>query len=257
MKTLLSLVCFFALCLPAWAQPNAIYGVVRIVSHGCSGTVISTYSGHTWILGCAHAYWDENERPSLAAQKKRHVIDIPSITKDPIVGNATVVAVDNQRDLSLLHLDVGPVPFEAMIPATDGYVPGRMWSCGYDKMRLPGSGKPQVYPATFVPGYDSRAKLKSRTKETPVPGRSGGAIIDERGFVIGVCSEYDTRGGGVYASLPSIQAFVKAHGFIHVGPGSPAQGPVQQQAQSAPPQKYIQQNVPRIQQGGRPPVSGC
>ena len=56
-------------------DPNLV--VVRIKSHGASGTIIGTTDGKSWILSCAHMFLDHNENLDKGKLAKKIVIDGP------------------------------------------------------------------------------------------------------------------------------------------------------------------------------------
>src|SRR5207249_707233 len=52
--------------------------VVRIKSHGASGAVIGTTDGKSWILSCAHMFYDGKDRVDPSLTGKNIVIDGPA-----------------------------------------------------------------------------------------------------------------------------------------------------------------------------------
>lgn len=181
---------------PEWA-------VVRVSSHGGSGTVVWTGPGKTLILSAAHMFQGRD-------RTKKVTIDAPSPNPTPTEAAAVrVVAVDQAADLALLEMAAGPLPYCCPI-APAGHRPGRLLSCGYDEMTYPALQR----PATLL---DSDA-TQTRTRERPWHGRSGGGLIDlDSGTLVGVVSGYTgpsnhqelARGGwGCYASHAAILRFV-------------------------------------------------
>src|SRR5947209_18890794 len=86
-------------------RPSALgLAVVRIHSHGCSGTVIATGDGWSDILSCGHAFRGADARRPVE-------IDGPAQPRArPGRHPARLVRVDHERDLSLVRLDNGPLP---------------------------------------------------------------------------------------------------------------------------------------------------
>jgi hypothetical protein len=178
--------------------PAAVHAVVRLPSHGASATVIETRAGATWLLGCAHAF-EGNDR----SRPIRLDVPVPSAGQ-PKQAAIRLLAVDYRHDLSLILLEDGPLPYVAPV-APAGHVPGaHVLSIGYDEMRWPA----QQAPATLL----GTAGATTYTRERPVPGRSGGALLDaDRGWLIGVVQGYETTGPrrGMYVSHAAVLRFLQ------------------------------------------------
>lgn len=212
------LAAFLLLGLPGDAQTtrpaDAVYAVIRIPSHGASATVIWTSPGKSLILGCGHAYFLDDH----AGERKRMRLDVPT-PPDRGAGlqpagrpAIKLLAVNEDLDLSLVELDDGPLPYVAPVAALGGR-PGRLVSCGYDGMRDAGPGTPFTFTAHLWSGFSlvSRDPSVTYTHERPIPGRSGGGLIDiDRGELVGVCQGYelDPPYRGRYVSLAAIHQFL-------------------------------------------------
>jgi len=181
--------------------------VVRQPSHGASCTVIWTGPGKTYLLGCAHAYTDRSEQPSLEARTRRIVLDLPwpkGRLADNPGARARLAKIDYELDLSLVELPAGPAPYVCPV-APAGHRAGRLLSVGYDEMKWPHT----VRYATPVPG-DNHWET-TYTRERPWHGRSGGALIDvDAGVLVGVVQGYevDWKRRGMYVSLAAIRSFL-------------------------------------------------
>jgi hypothetical protein len=174
--------------------------VVRIRSHGASGTVIATAPGKSWILSCAHMF------AGPAEYKKPLRIDgPPQPLAAPKRAACRILAVDAQADLSLLEHDNGPFYCCPVAPA--GHQPGNnLLSAGYDEMRWPVTQQ----RATLLESLGQT----TFTRERPWHGRSGGGLIDVDSHVlIGVVQGYEVggRGRGVYVSHAAVLTFVARH----------------------------------------------
>lgn len=214
MKNLLAFVLLFALALPATAGPAD--AICRMPSHGGSATAIATGDGWTLVLSCAHCF-DGNSRTKPVALDMPH----PAPGEPKHVG-ITVLAVGrtDDVDLSLLKLNVGPVPYVTPVaPVGHKGIGADCWSIGFDEMRFPVTQK----PAKIVGAWGNNYKTDSR----PWHGRSGGALIEKRtGYLLGVVSAYtdprnhaDYHPGehGIYVSLPAIHRFLAKAGVMDVG----------------------------------------
>jgi hypothetical protein len=194
-----------AACPTAHAQQQAgtvTSAVVRIPSHGCSGTVIYTETGRTYILSCGHGWQIED-----GSRYKPIKLNLPAaIVGEPKKVGVTLVDTNYADDLSLLVLASGPVDFVCPV-APHHHRPGpHLLSVGYDEMRMP----PVQLPAHIV----MQTTDITFTAEAPWHGRSGGALIDlDRGSLIGVVSGYETNGRrrGMYVSHDTICQFLEAY----------------------------------------------
>ena len=191
---------------------SARWAVVQIYTHGASATIIATEVGRSFLLGCAHAYEGQ-----ARGKKMGLVVPWPQEAAPPRPLRATLLAVDTDADLSLVLIDQGPWPW-VMPVAPAGHRPARsVLALGYDRMQLPLTAAPAtVLTATTF------------TRERPVPGRSGGALMDaERGWLIGVCQGYEVTGQrrGMYVSHDTVLSFLRRKGYSSLAPGA-AQAPV-------------------------------
>jgi hypothetical protein len=261
----LSLLTLLTLATPALAESTAVgtppvttapLAVVRIPSHGCSATVVYTAQDKSYILGCGHG---ETPRDRV----KRHTFDMPNPNPGPRHNGIVtrVVAVDYERDLSLIEINVGPLPYVAPIAPPD-WKPGKLVSCGYDIMeagsaagnppirrtygsegtplpKLNGKDRPLQYPVTIAKVQG----MQTLTHEKPWHGRSGGGLIDvDSGYLYGVCSGYGPD-QGIYVSLASIHKFLTMNGYEQLlGNGNGGQ-----------PQQIIQQTAPNSAVGAVSP----
>jgi hypothetical protein len=190
---------------PALADPRA---VVRLGSHGASGVVIASGQGVSYILTAAHAFEGQQ-------RAKKIELDAPDGQGAVRTGGIRLVKLDYGRDLALVEMRQGPLRHVCPVAQQAGRTTS-CYSVGYDKMVLP-SGGPGVYPATIL----DQGRARTHTRERPVPGRSGGALICD-GRVVGICHGYEIGGRGIYVSLTAIHEFLG--GYQQRGPGVAAPG---------------------------------
>jgi hypothetical protein len=137
-------------------------------------------------------------------------LQIPTATPKEFKAKVTVLAVDYRKDLSLIEVAYGPLDFVAPV-ARDIWKTksGHYLSVGYDGMEFP----PKQEKATFV---GETVSGKVLTKESPWPGRSGGALLDaDTGELVGVVSMYSRfpgMPGGYYIGLDDIRSFLREAG---------------------------------------------
>jgi hypothetical protein len=224
---------------PQWDPANA---TVRIKSHGCSGTIIATTQGKSWILTCAHQYLDNFGRSSKEARERVIRIDGPPQPAAPQKrAPARLLAYDHDLDLSLIEIDNGPFFFVPVAAA--GHKTGRLLSLGYDEMKWPVTQKAATLKATSA-GW-------TYTVEKPWHGRSGGGLIDlDARALVGVCHGYEMGPGarGIYVGHQAILAFVKKH----FPAGNAAPDP-------AVPYSVLPRGMPRFElhRSPRGPPPGC
>lgn len=196
-KLLFLLVLVAVCCLPLEAHgAEPAQAMVRIKSHGASGTIIATARGKSWILGCAHMLEDGGHQRPLK-------IDGPPQPQAPALkAQARLLKWDHDLDLSLIEIDNGPFHFIPVAPA--GHKPNKnLLSLGYDDMKWPIT----VRPATLLFSQGNT----TYTREKPWHGRSGGGLIDVDAHVlIGVVQGYELwpNDRGLYVSHAAILRFL-------------------------------------------------
>jgi len=203
---LLALACALASTGARAGDPSlARYAVVRIPSHGGSGTVIETGPGRTLILSCAHAFQGADAQRPIKLDCPHNAAGQPKHVRIRLLA----VGIVDRDDLSLIELNDGPLPYCAPV-APDNYS-RRCLSVGYDEMKQPA----QCRPAEILREDGAIAW----TRERPWHGRSGGGLIDaETGCLIGVCSGYSgpsnhaevwPGANGLYVSHAAIVRFLR------------------------------------------------
>jgi hypothetical protein len=168
--------------------------VVRIPSHGCSGTVIASAPGRSYVLTCAHAFDGADLRRPIS-------LDGPAPPGEAGPrAVARVVRIDYRRDLALIEIGRA-MPY--VCPVAPAPTVGACTSVGYDSMRRPAvAQRATVWSTVGALTY---------TAERPWHGRSGGALIDRSGRLVGVVQGYevDHLRRGMYASHPAILEFLR------------------------------------------------
>jgi hypothetical protein len=208
-------------------QRCAAAAVVQIPSHGASGSIIHTEPGRTLILSCAHGFTGRDSR-GRPLRDVPLTLQVPSATAPVGTKHAAIRLLALGRpdadDLALLELADGPLPWVCPVAPRGHLVAGCALSVGYDDMRWPATQR----AATILTGL-------TQTRERPWHGRSGGALIDPVGYLVGVCHGYTgprtrqevVRGGqGLYVSHGTIVQFLDraGYGWLAVGaaPAFPA-----------------------------------
>jgi hypothetical protein len=179
--------------------------VVRIPSHGISGTVVEVKDGKSYILSCAHGFGEEAPDPRLLA--KPIVIDAPDPNPQSKKVGTRIVAIDWRWDLSLIEVNA-ELPYVCPIAPRSAEISHNIHSVGYDAMKWPATDR----AATLI---DRGPQAKQWTVEQPRPGRSGGGLLDlDNNCLIGVCHGYFTgdieghHSPGIYVSIYAIHIFM-------------------------------------------------
>jgi Trypsin-like peptidase domain len=215
---------------PQQIQPHAnqaANAVVRIPSHGGSGTVIATGQGWSLILTCAHLFAAHGSYPLQPSQgelnkpiKLNLLLPSEQVSGDK-KGDTKIVDVDWQHDLALLFLKDGPLPFVAPISPVEPTRGQSVLSVGFDGMRLATGGKAGTYEATTIATIDAD---RIWTVANPNPGRSGGPLLSGQ-YLIGVCQVRTGKGGG-YGSWRRINELMArpkvASAIAAIAPGARA-----------------------------------
>lgn len=161
--------------------------VVRLISHGCSGVVIDARNGKSLVLTCSHAF---------RGQDAGKPIRIDWAPKPGWSASGTLLEVDHRRDLALVILDG---QWQYVSPLAPQRTRAQV-ACGYDEMRWPAVEA----RATEIGSQDNW----TITREPPIPGRSGGPLLDGNGDVVGICS-MRAPDHGLYVTWASCKQFVE------------------------------------------------
>jgi hypothetical protein len=198
------------LVLASLSQAAPQDSVVRIMSHGCSGTVIWTGQGKSYVLTCGHAFETRKDRAT------RITLDVPCGRSGATrTSGIRLVKLDLEKDLALIEVGYGPLPY--VTPCAEAYHRfNRTWSIGYDEMRP----KVTIRVATVL-RYEG---CNTITREAPWHGRSGGALLDPDknvlvGTVVGYRGEPRRPGPGVYVSHRCIMQFLGYERAVLSSPG--------------------------------------
>ena len=203
------------------ADPNyAHHAVVQIPSHGGSGVVVRTETTQerSFILTAAHLFIETDSRGrslrDFRQKPIRLMVPTPKRNAPSKKVGVHLVAIDVEKDLALLEVNLGKLPYVAPVAPPGHSATGKLLSVGYDEMRRP----PQVRSARIVGTYGNT----TFTDTAPWHGRSGGALIDPKtGYTIGIVSGYESLGPpngpprpgrGIYVSLGAIHQFLRNAG---------------------------------------------
>jgi hypothetical protein len=194
----------------------ALGATVRLVNPAgrCEGTgaVVGRSGPHVYILTAAHVV-DGAEKVEIHTYSAAS----PPEEKGVYKSGEVVARTRDARDLALLRL------------ATRDEMPGRLRVCpprkvpaerGFAALSVGCSdGKPPSCREEAVAGKklirrpgDKEAVLTWEVKERPAVGRSGGPLVDTRGYLLGVCSGASGR-EGYYGHTDVIHGFLKENGF--------------------------------------------
>lgn len=196
-------------------QRKAVAATVRIVSvankHEGSGVVVGQGGGFVYILTAQHLI-------GRADKLEVHVYSQDSYPKPASVYRSVkVLAEDKDQDLALLRL------------ATADRMPDRLRICPADS--IPNKKQFSALavgcdfgqaPSCVVDEVQDKKRVRRRAGDPPVwiwemkqrsaKGRSGGPLIDTRGYVLGICSGRSDE-HGYFATVEGMHQFLKDQGF--------------------------------------------
>jgi S1-C subfamily serine protease len=197
---------------PKDLQASALRATVRIVNAAKgvegSGVVVKQDATSVYVLTAQHVI-DKADKVAV------HTFTAESYPKSAKVYDAAkVVAQSKEQDLAVLRITTddkmpGVLPLcPAAKAPTDKDFPGLTVGCN--------TGKPPTCRAETVKGRKSvrrpgeEAVVSWEVGAAPAPGRSGGPLVDKRGYVLGVASGAND-GLGYYVHTVEIAAFLKKY----------------------------------------------
>lgn len=169
-----------------------------------SGTIVHSKQGRSIVLTCAHIMDQAGKDPKVQ-------VDVFSNGKSTTyVGK--VIGHDIKSDVGVITIPTSTkLPVADVVPPTEKLTKGlKVFSIGCDNGK-----EPSRVPAALsgVDRYLGPNNLE--TNLAPEHGRSGGALFDSRGRVIGVCSAADRKGNhGLYAGNRAIFEMLKKHKMV-------------------------------------------
>jgi hypothetical protein len=233
------------------------HATVRIKSHGGSGVFVHTEKGKSLILSCAHLFMNLQTNqidPKLLAKPMKIDCPWPEAGKPAALVNPKVVGYSTDMDLSLISIDYGPVPYVANVAPPLSPIEEKLRSFGHDEMR-------ENSVNTHVKVLEVRGDF-IYTRERPIPGRSGGPLLNSKGEVVGICHGYEVafNGRGIYIAHQSIVTFLENLGvwkarrkFYNPEPRGKSKPRPKVMEESLPDQVYhrIYNTPPLCQPGGK------
>jgi thiol-disulfide isomerase/thioredoxin len=184
------------------ADPMAGSVRIRVITNGRidlgSGTVVSSATGHTLILTCAHIFKEFGD-------DSRIEVDLFDRGR-PSQYIARLVRFDAASDLGLISIPTAgaapavTVATRAASPRVGEPVAAIGCSGGDEPTR-------QQLRVTDIDKYDGPHNILCNG--VPVRGRSGGGLFNRRGEIVGVCSAADEpQQRGFYSGLHAIHALL-------------------------------------------------
>ncbi len=186
---------------PPLASAAAAAVEVLQASGGGSGTLVSA-SG--LVLTAAHVVTDMAEQPLAEV-----VIGVTLHPERPSLESfrARIVLYDAKLDLALLQIERGlygqPLPKDYVFPwvplrdSSDLSLADPLWALGYPITGGSGLRSTLIVTRGVVSGFERLAGRRILKVDCEVTsGNSGGAILDEVGYLVGVTSEVSENGAG-------------------------------------------------------------
>lgn len=187
----------------------------RIVTTGAqqdtaTGVTIGQRDGIAYVLTAEHGVPGNDERELHYFTKQSYPVPARKIT------GAVVALRLGDPDIALLKVPVGseilPVVKLAAPGARPKKYPVPVLSIGCDDTRAPFCMADTIRAKKLVRRPFSKIGFFWETDTPPNPGRSGGALIDASGRVIGICSAAQD-GRGYFTHHDEILAGLKRNGF--------------------------------------------
>lgn len=169
------------------------------ISYG-TGTIIFAQHGEAIVLTCGHIFRESQGRTPVQVE----LFEAAGTPRVADVVDGEVLGYDLTRDLGLVRIRAARPICAASLAATsfwESLQPGNKAisvGCNHGK-------EPTVWHTrlTAINRYVGPANVEA--SRTPVQGRSGGGLFNERGELIGVCFAADDQGNeGLYVGLPAI-----------------------------------------------------
>jgi S1-C subfamily serine protease len=189
------------------ARQLARYSCVRVVNAAKngrgSGVVIAARGAFLYVLTASH----------IVSGSNRIEVHLPTVEKDAkakVVTDVDILVDGRTQDVALLRVSAGDVkvtlaPLTRVSPAGDEEF--EAVSAGYGDSAEPDVRSERVLARKLLRrGGESWFAWECRDR--PDTGRSGGALVDTNGRVIGVCSGTQD-GKGYYTHADEIRALLK------------------------------------------------
>jgi hypothetical protein len=177
-----------------------------------SGAVVGRGGPHVYVITAAHVVdgADKVEIHTYSAAS-------PPEEKGVYKSGEVVARTKDARDLALVRLatrDEMPGRLRVCpprrVPAERGFA---ALSVGCSDGKAPSGRDETVAGKKLIRRPDDKeAVLAWEAKERPTAGRSGGPLVDARGYLLGVCSGAGGR-EGYYCHADVIHGFLKENGF--------------------------------------------
>jgi len=195
--------------LPNTAGRQLLRATVRIelrddsgISYG-SGTIIHAQQGRALIATCGHLFRGSKGKTSVAVD-----VFYPGNMKR-VNGQVLIYDADN-LDLALVTIpfdgEIVPVKLASQTPLNAGQ---RVISAGSNRGAKPSLEKTVINSINRYDGPDN-----IQIQGAPAGGRSGGGLVDQNGYLIGICNAADLQDNeGFYVSSRYIRTLMERLGI--------------------------------------------
>lgn len=200
---------------PEELQAQTRYATVRVINHTGrsegSGAVVGQSGPFVYVLTAAHvvAGADKLEVQTFSKDsfpKPAKVYEAPEVVarSRDAADLALIRIATSDRPPALLKIcPPGAIPTGSFAALSGGCNDGKAPTTQTEETK----GKKQVRRSE-----DMQDALCWEIARKPVPGRSGGPLVDAHGRLIGVCSGA-ADSGGYYSHTEAIHAFLKANAY--------------------------------------------
>jgi len=184
---------------------SSCVGVVNAAKHERgSGVVIAARGAFLYVLTASH----------VVSGSDRLEVHLPAINKDAkakVVTEVDILIDGRTQDVALLRVSAGdvkvtPQPLASTPPSGDEAFDAL--SAGFGDGAEPEVRAERVLARKLLRRAGGETWFAWETRERPDTGRSGGALIDAGGRLIGICSGTQ-EGKGYYTHVDEIRALLK------------------------------------------------
>jgi serine protease Do len=201
---------------PKELQTATLNATVRVVAPDSSaigsGVIVQQSGAFVYIITAAHLV-EKTETAEVAVYSAQ---SLPKPAK--VYAKAQVIARSQGPDLALLRL-VTRDPMPGVLPILP---PGKeladkfaALTCGLDADKVPACWTDTVNGKKAIRKPSGEMSTVWELEREPNPGRSGGPLLDKRGFVIGIGSGR-SAGKGYYVHLDEIHRFLKQNDALRL-----------------------------------------
>jgi S1-C subfamily serine protease len=186
----------------------------RLARSSCVQVVSKSGTGSGVVIGVRGAFLYVLTASHVVAGSDRLEVHLPPVDKDAkakVIADVDVLIDGKVPDVALLRVSAGDVkvtPLALAAEAPGGDMAFDAVSASAGENAAPDVRAERVLARKLLRRPDGETWFVWETRERPETGRSGGALIDSGGRLIGLCSGAQ-EGKGYYTHVDEIRALLK------------------------------------------------